>query len=65
LASGKLAKTLRQFACQFWNVALQHNGSALLQFIDDGRQYDWMVVANIVNAVTGKKIDNASAVLCE
>ncbi len=64
-ASGTLAKTLSQFACQFWNVALQHNGAALLQLIDDGRQYVGMVVADIVNAIPGKKIENESAVRCE
>ena len=64
-ASGALAKTLRQFACQFWNVALQHNCATLLQFIDDGRQYVGMIVADIVDAIPGKKIENESAVRCE
>ena len=64
-ASGALAKTLRQFPRQFWNVALQHHRATLLQFINDSGQYVGMIVSHIVNTVPGKKIENATAVRCE
>ena len=38
-SSGAATKTFRQFPSQFWNVALQHHGAALLQFIHDSGQY--------------------------
>jgi len=60
--SGALTKTFGQFARQFWNVTLQHDGAAPLQLIHDGGHHLRVVVANIVNAVPGKKIENATTV---
>jgi len=34
--SGAFTKTFGQFARQFWNVSLQHDGAAPLQLIHDG-----------------------------
>ena len=59
---GAVTKTFRQFARQFRNVALQHNGAALLQLVHHGGQYVRMIVTDVVNAVSGEKIENATAV---
>ena len=60
--AGTPGKTLRQFARQFRNVALQHNGSELLQLVHDGGNHVRVIVAHIVNTVSGKEIENAAAV---
>ncbi len=58
--SGALTKAFRQFARQFGDMALQHDRTALFQFISDGCQHIGMIVPHIVHAVSGEKIEDAA-----
>ena len=60
-ASGAFQEALGQAAGRFGNMALQHGGPATVQFIVQSLYDLGMVVAGIVYAVTGKKIQNAPA----
>jgi hypothetical protein len=62
-ATRKSAETLAQFSGQFGNMALQHARTAAIQLLlqrgDDGR----VIMARVVYAVPGEKIEDAPAVL--
>ena len=62
LSPGAATQPFRQFTRQFRNVTLQHHGPALLQFVHDGRYDVRMVVTNIVDAVSGKEVQNATSI---
>ena len=59
------AQLVRQFAGQFGNMALQHGRTAPVQFILDRLHHRGMIVAQIVNAIAGKKIEDPAAVFGE
>ena len=60
--SGAFAKAFGEFARQFGDMALQHDRTALFQFISDGCHHIGMIVPHIVHAVSGEKIKDAAAV---
>ena len=61
-AAGELDQPLRQLRSAMRNVALQHGRTAGLQLILDGGDDGGMVVAGVVHAVAGEKIENAAPV---
>ena len=46
-------------------MALQHHRATLLQFINDSRHYVRVIVAHIVDTVSGKKVQDATAIVRE
>ena len=59
------AQLLSQFSSCFGHMGLNHGRTTALQFFAKRRNDRGMVVPNIVNAVTGEKIENASSVRSE
>src|SRR5438309_4896796 len=57
-----LAKFFSKFSCQVGDVGLNHGRPAAPQFLLKRRNHVRMVVPDVVNAVSGKKIQNPSAV---
>jgi len=49
-------------AREFRYVTLEHHRPTLLRLFHDGRYHVMVVVAHIVNAVSGKKIKNTTAI---
>ncbi len=60
--AGSLGQALCQIACQFGNVALQHRRPAQIEFILQCGYDLRMVVADVMNAIARKEIENAAAV---
>ncbi len=58
----RCAKFFGQFPGEIRNVRLDHRRTAALQFSLQRAHHVRMVVANVVNAISGKKIENASSV---
>src|SRR6267154_35824 len=61
-AASEITESARQFAGQFWHMALQHRWTASLHFLFQCSNYVGMVVPDVVDAVAGKVIENAAAV---
>ena len=64
-ATRALAQLLRQFSGQIRNVRLNHRRTTALQFALQCPHHRRMIVTDIVNAVTGEKIENAPSVVGE
>jgi hypothetical protein len=56
LTSGKLAKPCREFTCQFGDMTLKHRRTAAIKFLFQRGDHSRMVMADIVNAISGEKV---------
>src|ERR1700747_2153582 len=61
--AGQLAQTAGELPGNFRHVALQHCRAALVHFVFQRLNHVRMVVPDIVDAVAGQKIQNATTVL--
>jgi hypothetical protein len=61
--AASLAQLRRKLARQFWDVALQHRRTEPRKFRLQGTYYARMIVPRVVNAIPGKEIQNATAVI--
>jgi hypothetical protein len=64
-SAGAGAKFFSQLSRQFGNVALQHGGTASIQFVVERLYNRRVIVACVMDAVAGKEIENAPAIARE
>ena len=58
-AARKPAEPPPEFAGKFGNMRLNHRRPAALEFLSQGSDHRGMVVADVVNAVSREKVENA------
>jgi len=62
IAAREVAEARGQFAGEFGNVALQHDGAGAVEFVFESLNDGGMVVAGIVNAEAREEVDDAAAI---
>ena len=63
LATGALAQQRAELTGKLRDAGLEHRGAVALEFRDDRRFDQRMIMANVVNAVAGIKIENRASVV--
>jgi hypothetical protein len=62
-AASPRAQLLAELSRTLRHMRLDHRRPAAIEFLAQCREHYWVIVSNIVNAVTGEKIQDASAVV--
>src|SRR5579859_1781221 len=60
--TGESAETFGKLASQVRNIALQHDGATFIKLVFDGTNDVRMIVAGVVNAIAGKKVNDTAAI---
>src|SRR5579864_7464699 len=63
--SSALTQLVRQFAVKVRNVRLNHGWTTTLEFALQSPHNIWMIVADIMNTITGQKVKNTPSVVGE